>query len=75
MQGGKLRKGPWLEEEDEGLTTFVTLMGERKWDSIARASGRTYKDQLHRLFICLFDGISYKHVENGLFTRRSTKEW
>ncbi|KAF5471886.1 hypothetical protein F2P56_008650 [Juglans regia] len=39
MQGGRLRKGPWVEEEDERLTTFVSLMGERRWDSIARASG------------------------------------
>lgn len=39
MQGGRLRKGPWVEEEDERLTTFVALMGERRWDSIARASG------------------------------------
>ncbi|KAK9153875.1 hypothetical protein Sjap_001355 [Stephania japonica] len=34
-----VRKGPWLEEEDERLATFVTLMGERRWDSIARVSG------------------------------------
>lgn len=39
MQGEKLRKGAWQEEEDELLSTFVTLMGERRWDSIARASG------------------------------------
>ncbi|KAG5243306.1 transcription factor MYB [Salix suchowensis] len=34
-QGDKLRKGSWLEEEDERLTAFATLLGERKWDSIA----------------------------------------
>lgn len=39
MQGENLRKGPWLEEEDERLISFVTLMGERRWDSLARASG------------------------------------
>lgn len=40
MQGVRyLRKGPWVEEEDERLMTSVTLMGERRWDSIARASG------------------------------------
>jgi myb proto-oncogene protein len=39
MKGENLRKGPWLEEEDERLTSFVSLMGERRWDSLARASG------------------------------------
>ncbi|KAF3441802.1 hypothetical protein FNV43_RR15717 [Rhamnella rubrinervis] len=35
----ELRKGTWLEEEDERLITFVKLMGERRWDALARASG------------------------------------
>ena len=35
----KLRKVPWLEEEDERLTSIVALMGERRWDSLAKASG------------------------------------
>lgn len=39
MQGEKMRKGPWIEEEDERLISFVTLMGERRWDSLARESG------------------------------------
>ncbi|XP_031278847.1 transcription factor MYB27-like [Pistacia vera] len=39
MQGEKMRKGPWHEEEDEVLITFVTLLGERRWDYLARASG------------------------------------
>lgn len=39
MQEEKLRKGPWNEEEDELLVTFVTLLGERRWDYIAKASG------------------------------------
>ncbi|CAL1398271.1 unnamed protein product [Linum trigynum] len=34
-----LRKGPWLEEEDEQLARLVNVFGERKWDSIARISG------------------------------------
>ncbi|CAK7343216.1 unnamed protein product [Dovyalis caffra] len=38
-QGENLRKGPWLKDEDERLTAFVTLLGERKWDSMARTSG------------------------------------
>lgn len=39
MQEDKLRKGPWHEEEDERLISFVALLGERRWDSIAKASG------------------------------------
>ncbi|KAF2289861.1 hypothetical protein GH714_038936 [Hevea brasiliensis] len=39
IQGDKLRKGPWLEEEDQQLVTSVKLFGDRKWDSIATASG------------------------------------
>ncbi|CAN1276023.1 Transcription factor MYB27 [Linum perenne] len=35
----QLRKGPWLEEEDEQLAGLVNVFGERKWDSIARVSG------------------------------------
>ncbi|XP_047316538.1 transcription factor MYB27-like [Impatiens glandulifera] len=35
----RLRKGPWLEEEDELLITIVSHMGERRWDSLAEASG------------------------------------
>ncbi|WCJ34454.1 myb domain protein 27 [Euphorbia peplus] len=37
--GDHLRKGPWLEEEDEQLVSFISLFGERKWDFIASASG------------------------------------
>ncbi|KAJ4979828.1 hypothetical protein NE237_010608 [Protea cynaroides] len=39
IQEEKLRKGTWLKEEDERLVTFVTILGERRWDSIAKASG------------------------------------
>ncbi|KAK9168596.1 hypothetical protein Syun_000736 [Stephania yunnanensis] len=39
MNEGSMRKGPWLEEEDERLVAFVGLMGERRWDTIARVSG------------------------------------
>lgn len=45
MQGENLRKGSWLEEEDERLTAFVGLLGERRWDSIARASGMIHKNE------------------------------
>lgn len=39
MQDQNLRKGPWFEEEDEQLTTIVGLLGERRWDALAKASG------------------------------------
>nr|URY19017.1 MYB protein [Zanthoxylum bungeanum] len=39
MEEEKLRKGPWHEEEDKLLVTYVTLLGDRKWDYIAKASG------------------------------------
>ncbi|KAK1389549.1 Transcription factor MYB48 [Heracleum sosnowskyi] len=39
MQDQKLRKGPWFEEEDERLTAVVGLLGERRWDALANASG------------------------------------
>ncbi|XP_057982200.1 transcription factor MYB27-like [Malania oleifera] len=39
MQEAKQRKGLWLEEEDNRLTAYVTLLGERRWDWIAKASG------------------------------------
>ncbi|EOA26012.1 hypothetical protein CARUB_v10019409mg [Capsella rubella] len=38
-KGETLRRGPWLEEEDERLVKFVTLLGERRWDSLAIVSG------------------------------------
>ncbi|XP_022144763.1 transcription factor MYB27-like [Momordica charantia] len=54
LQSETLRRGPWLEEEDKQLTTFVTRMGESKWDSIAKASGleRTGKS-------CRFRWLNY----------------
>ncbi|KAK9755564.1 hypothetical protein RND81_01G035000 [Saponaria officinalis] len=39
MRADNMRKGPWYEEEDERLKAFVAVLGERKWDSIAMASG------------------------------------
>ena len=35
----ELRKGPWLEEEDKRLISAVSLLGERRWDSLAKTSG------------------------------------
>ncbi|KAL5546074.1 hypothetical protein UlMin_005761 [Ulmus minor] len=39
MQGEELRKGNWMEEEDERLICFVKLFGDRRWDALAKASG------------------------------------
>nr|XP_018633117.1 transcription factor MYB27-like [Nicotiana tomentosiformis] len=39
MQEEKLRKGPWLEEEDERLASVIAILGERRWDALAKASG------------------------------------
>lgn len=33
------RKGPWTEQEDFRLICFVNLLGERRWDFIAKVSG------------------------------------
>ncbi|GMJ02974.1 myb domain protein 27 [Hibiscus trionum] len=38
-QGESMRKGPWHEDEDERLVTFVKLLGSRRWDYVARVSG------------------------------------
>ena len=37
--GGGFRKGPWTEQEDMKLVWFVRLLGERRWDFLAKVSG------------------------------------
>ena len=44
MQREEMRRGTWLEEEDERLVSFVQLMGERRWDALAKASGESLYD-------------------------------
>ncbi|KAK6147083.1 hypothetical protein DH2020_017995 [Rehmannia glutinosa] len=39
MQEVELRKGPWLEEEDEKLASAVAVLGDRRWDALAKSSG------------------------------------
>lgn len=51
------RKGTWLEKEDERLITFVKLMGERRWDALARASGNLLSNQLLQV-----DGLLYIYM-------------
>lgn len=35
----ELRRGQWLEEEDERLSMIVAVFGEHRWDALAKASG------------------------------------
>ncbi|WMV52391.1 hypothetical protein MTR67_045776 [Solanum verrucosum] len=39
MQEEELRRGQWLEEEDERLSMMVGVFGERRWDALAKTSG------------------------------------
>lgn len=34
-----VRKGPWTEEEDSMLKSYVSIHGEGRWNSVARLSG------------------------------------
>ncbi|KAI7754649.1 hypothetical protein M8C21_030928 [Ambrosia artemisiifolia] len=34
-----MRKGPWTEQEDVQLVSFVNMFGDRRWDFIAKVSG------------------------------------
>lgn len=39
MQEAEPRKGPWLEEEDDQLAATVAVLGDKRWDALAKASG------------------------------------
>nr|XP_033510339.1 transcription factor MYB27-like isoform X2 [Nicotiana tomentosiformis] len=39
MHQDELRRGQWLEEEDESLVMIIAMLGERRWDALAKASG------------------------------------
>lgn len=34
-----LRRGPWVDEEDDRLTITVEALGEKHWDALAKQSG------------------------------------
>ncbi|XP_074559331.1 myb-related protein MYBAS1-like [Curcuma longa] len=34
-----MRRGPWSEHEDRQLLSFVRMLGDRRWDLIAKVSG------------------------------------
>ncbi|RZR91825.1 hypothetical protein BHM03_00020009 [Ensete ventricosum] len=36
-----MRKGPWTEQEDLQLVCFVGLFGDRRWDCLAKVSGKS----------------------------------
>ncbi|CAN4121488.1 unnamed protein product [Withania somnifera] len=38
MQEEKLRKGPWLDEEDERPAYIVAILSELRWDALAKVS-------------------------------------
>lgn len=38
----KWRKGPWTPEEDRLLSEYLSLHGEGRWISVARAAGKYY---------------------------------
>ncbi|KAK9082112.1 hypothetical protein Syun_031700 [Stephania yunnanensis] len=61
------RKGPWTEHEDLQLVYFVRILGERRWDFIAKVSGlkRTGKS-------CRLRWVNYLHP--GLKRGRMTPE-
>ncbi|XP_078179300.1 transcription factor MYB59-like [Carex rostrata] len=64
---GEIRKGPWTEQEDLQLVWFVRLLGERRWDFLAKVSGlnRTGKS-------CRLRWVNYLHP--GLKHGRMTPE-
>ncbi|XP_058748445.1 transcription factor MYB48-like [Vicia villosa] len=56
VQSEEVRKGPWTEQEDFKLVSFVGLFGDRRWDFIAKVSGlnRTGKS-------CRLRWVNYLH--------------
>ena len=39
MMMEELRRGPWTVEEDFSLINYISLHGEGRWNSLARAAG------------------------------------
>ncbi|KAJ0588422.1 putative transcription factor MYB-related family [Helianthus annuus] len=39
QENNMMRKGPWTEQEDIQLVSFVNMCGDRRWDFIAKVSG------------------------------------
>lgn len=69
MQEADLRKGPWLEEEDDHLAAAVSVLGDKRWDALAKASGIS-------LFFCLTLKISKWWIKvRFVWSCRDKKEW
>ncbi|KAL5156910.1 Transcription factor MYB48 [Glycine soja] len=43
----EVRKGPWTEQEDFKLVSFVGLFGDRRWDFIAKSCRLRWVNYLH----------------------------
>ncbi|KAL6133457.1 hypothetical protein ACLB2K_065692 [Fragaria x ananassa] len=61
VEGENLRKGPWLEEEDERLTMYVRLKGNRRWDALAKESGLRRSGRSCRLWWLNYLRPNLKH--------------
>ncbi|XP_029128765.1 transcription factor MYB48 [Cajanus cajan] len=59
----EVRKGPWTEQEDFKLVSFVGLFGDRRWDFIAKVSGlKVAGDSLNRTGkSCRLRWVNYLH--------------
>lgn len=60
MQEEELRRGQWLEEEDERLSMMVAVFGERRWDALAKTSGMIQFFTLYVFFLHVFI-LTMKH--------------
>ncbi|CAJ2660816.1 unnamed protein product [Trifolium pratense] len=63
VQSDEVRKGPWTEQEDFKLVSFVGLFGDRRWDFIAKVSGlKVAGDRLNRTGkSCRLRWVNYLH--------------
>ncbi|KAG4961327.1 hypothetical protein JHK87_037960 [Glycine soja] len=59
----EVRKGPWTEQEDFKLVSFVGLFGDRRWDFIAKVSGlKVAGESLNRTGkSCRLRWVNYLH--------------
>ncbi|XP_016508913.1 myb-related protein MYBAS1-like [Nicotiana tabacum] len=67
MHQDELRRGQWLEEEDESLVMIIAMLGERRWDALAKASGlrRSGKSCRLRWLNYLRPNLKHGHITAG----------
>ncbi|KAK8561946.1 hypothetical protein V6N13_148913 [Hibiscus sabdariffa] len=79
MQVESMRKGPWHEDEDERLITFVKLLGSRRWDYVARVSGlkRSGKSCRLRWVNYLRPNLKHSHIsaEEEMIILKLHEKW